>query len=297
MIFITGASGKLGYCVYRMFDGRIIPLVRRRCGLKNEIVTSFDFEELKRILKDARVIIHIAGSTEFWNRKSLWKGNVELTEKIVNSIPEKSLILFASSVSVYGSNPPMMADENTPINPDSEYARTKAIAEEIVRSHPNYVIFRIGPIYGEMYKIYFKFFSIMERGIVPVIGSGNNRIPFIYVRDVACCFVKAIKKDLRGIYIICGKPKRQRDIMIYSAKKLTNSFTVIRIPKNVAYASARVCELIGRGITREHIKVLACDRVFKIEKAKKDLGFQPISIWSGIDRMIRAYRRNKYGKG
>ena len=282
MIYITGASGRLGRVVFNRVGG--IPLVRRKCGLRGEIVTSFEVEELRKIFRDAKAVLHIAGSVKFNDKKSLWKGNVELTENIVNALPDNAKIIFASSIAVYGRNPPYMADESTQINPDNEYAKTKAIAEEIVSSHKNHVILRIGTIYGEVYKDYFKMISVISKGIVPILGSGDNRIPFVHVEDVADCFYNALRRDVKGIFVVCGKSERQRDIMFYTAKLLRNRFLVVRIPIKLASAFAKLFGL------SEHFKVLTSDRVFNFERAVRDLNFKPRDIWEGIREMVAIWR-------
>ncbi|ADB58050.1 NAD-dependent epimerase/dehydratase family protein [Archaeoglobus profundus] len=283
MIYVTGANGRIGRVVLEKVKG--IAIVRRSCGLPNEIVTSYEVEDLRRIFKDARAVLHIAGSVKFKDRKSLWKGNVELTEKVVNAVPDDAKIVFASSIAVYGSNPPYMANEETPINPDNYYAKTKALAEEIVSSHRKHVILRIGTVYGIQFNEYIKMISLISKGIVPIVGSGDNRIPFVHVEDVAQCFLNALKEDIQGVYIVCGKPEKLRDIMIFTAKLLRRRFFILRIPKSLAKALAKPLSL------EEHVKVLTSDRVFDIRKAMKYLGFNPRDIWGGIREVVDYWRR------
>ncbi len=289
MIYVTGANGRLGRVILRMVDG--IPLVRRSYGLKNEVVTSYDVEELKKILRDARAVLHVAGSMKFNDKRSLWEGNVRITENIINSIPKDAKVVFASSISVYGSNPPYMANEETEINPDSEYAKTKAIAEEIVRSHRDHVILRIGTIYGTQYDVYFRFISMINRGVVPMIGTGENRVPFVHVNDVADCFVKALRRDVRGIYIVCGNSERLKDVVVFTASLLRKRFFILRIPKTLAKMLAKPLGL------SEHVKVLTSDRVFDISKAMRELNFRPRKIWDGIREIVNYWRSLNEGQG
>jgi nucleoside-diphosphate-sugar epimerase len=282
MIYLTGASGRLGSAVLKRVN--CIPLVRRSVGLRNEIVTSYDVEELTRIFRDAKAVLHIAGSMKFNDKKSLWEGNVKITENVVNALPSNAKIIFASTIAVYGSNPPYMANEETEINPDNEYARTKAKAEEIVKSHRRHVILRIGTIYGVQYEEYLKMISLINRGIVPIIGSGKNRIPFVHIDDVANCFVESLRREVEGVYVVCGKSERLRDIMIFTARLLRKRFFILRIPKNLARCLAKPLGL------EEHVKVLTSDRVFDISKAMKELGFRPRDIWDGIREIVNYWR-------
>ena len=289
MIFVTGANGRLGRVVLRKVNG--IPLVRRSFGLGREVVTSYDVEDLRRILRNARAVLHIAGSMKFNDKKALWEGNVEITENVVNAIPRNSKIVFASSIAVYGSNPPFMANEETDINPDTEYAKTKAIAEEIVRSHRNHVILRIGTIYGVQYGEYLRMISMMCKGVVPIVGSGENRIPFVHVEDVADCFFNALKRNVRGVYVVCGKSERLNEIVKFLAKLIGKRFFTLKIPESLAKVIARPLGL------SEHVKVLTSDRVFDTSKAMRDLNFKPREIWDGIREIVNYWRSLNEGKG
>lgn len=282
MIYITGANGRIGRVVLRKVGG--IAVVRRPCGFKREIVTQYDAEELKRIFRDAKAVLHIAGSVKFNDRRDLWRGNVELTENVVNAIPEDAKLIFASSIAVYGTNPPFMANEETQPNPDNFYAKTKLKAEEIVSSHKNSVILRIGTVYGKHFKEYLRMIDIIDKGIVPLIGSGYNRIPFVHVEDVAECFLNALRRNVNGIYVICGKSERLRDIMIFTARLLRSRYFIVRIPKILAKIIAKPFGL------EEHFKVLTSDRVFDTSKAKKELNFKPGPIWNGIREVVEYWR-------
>ncbi len=289
MIYVTGANGRIGRVVLKKVNG--IALVRKPCGFEREIVTSYDVEELKKIFKDAKAVLHVAGSVRFNDRRDLWRGNVELTENVVNAIPSDAKLVFASSIAVYGKNPPFMANEETPVNPDNFYAKTKLKAEEIVSSHRNSVILRIGTVYGRHFKEYLRMIELIGKGIVPIVGDGSNRIPFTHVEDVAECFLNALKRDVRGLYVISGKSERLKDVMIFTARLLRRRFFVVKIPKGVANFFAKTFGFY------EHFKVLTSDRVFDTSKARKELNFKPTPIWDGIRDLVDCWRSLNEGKG
>ena len=129
-IYLTGATGRVGRAVLNAIPDAV-PLVRHPAGLENERVVDFSNEdELKKTLGDASVLVHIAGSVKTYDKRELWKSNFELTKRLVEALPEDARIVFASTVAVYGKKPvDVPADENTPVNPDSEYAKSKYEAE------------------------------------------------------------------------------------------------------------------------------------------------------------------------
>jgi nucleoside-diphosphate-sugar epimerase len=296
IIYLTGATGRLGKEVLRRIPDAT-PLVRKDSGLSGQIVTDFSERELKGILNDADVIVHIAGSIDTLDKKKLQEANVELTRKIVASAPKKSRIIFAGSVSVYGKKLAQVpADERTPINPDSDYAGSKYDAEKLISAHPDHVILRIGTIYGPGFGDYYKVLSYIERGKMKIIGDGSNRVPFVHVEDVADAIASAVSKG-KGVYVIAGDPLTQKEIYSVAARALDVKEPGSTVSKSAAGLLASFQEftyhLGGKKplLTKEHISVLANDRVFDCSKAKKDLGFSPRPLDHGIREMVLSYKK------
>jgi len=294
-IYITGATGRLGSAVLTKLTAKgieSIPLVRKPSQLKNEKVTDFSEKELVRILEDARVIIHIAGSVETYDKKKLREANVELTQKIINSAPSGSRIIFASSISVYGKHLENPANEKTKTNPDSDYSRSKYDAEKLVANYPDHVILRIGTVYGPQFSDYAKILRKIRQEKMTVIGDGKNHIPFVHVDDVAEAFLAAAEGKGNGTYVVVGDPLKQNEIYTIAARAMNVRPPKKHMPVALAMAIAWFGELLTRisrrkpGFSREHVSVLAYDREFDCSKAKKELGFKPRPLENGIESMI-----------
>lgn len=298
-VYITGANGRVGRAVLRLLPDAI-PLVRKESGLKNErVVDFFCSDELKKTLRDADVVIHIAGSVKTYDKNELWKSNYELTKRIVDSLPPNARVVFASTISVYGKKPQENpADERTSVKPDSEYAKSKYEAEKLVAAHNNHVILRIGTVYGPEFDDYFYVLDMLAKGKMKMIGDGNNRIPFVHVDDVAKAFVAAVSEG-NGVYIIGGEPKTQRMIYEIASKELG----ITPPDKNVPFMFADLAALLNEikagfsgkkpKITREHIAILGSDRNFDCSLARRELGFAPRSIEMGIAEMADLYKKRK----
>lgn len=297
-VYLTGATGRLGRAVLRRIVDAI-PLVRKEHGLPNEIVTDFSSRQLKGILNDADIIIHIAGSVETLDEKAMVEANTGLTARIVAAAPPGSRIIYASSISVYGKRLAQVpADEMTVAHPDSPYSRSKYEAERIVASHKDHCILRIGTIYGPGFEDYYKVLSMIERGRMKRIGDGKNRIPFVHVDDVADAFVAALERG-EGVYVICGEPMEQERIYSVAAKalgvKAPGSGIGLTLAMILASASEIAYRLGGKkpALTREHLSILGYDRAFDCGKARKELGFRPRDLEHGILEMIREYKARK----
>lgn len=294
-VYITGATGRLGSAVFQKIDA--IPLVLEPAGLKNEIVTDFSEEQLKKILKDAKTIIHIAGSLDTYDKKKLIAGNVELTKNVVNAAPKDSRIIFAGSISVYGKQlEKKPADEETTVNPDSDYALTKYEAEKFVSSHSDHVILRIGTIYGPQFSDYQKILTKIKNGKMKKVGDGTNRIPFVHVNDVAEVFKNALEKG-RGVYVVTGESLSQNDVYLIAAKALGVEPPTKQISVGTAMFFANLGEIWYKisgkrpSLSKEQIAVLAYDRVFDCSKAKKELGFKPKKLEEGIKEIVAGLAR------
>jgi len=291
-IYITGASGRLGRELLGLIPDAI-PLVRKKCNIKNSIVTDFSSDQLKKTLKNADVVIHLAGSRDFLDQKKAWEGNVELTRRIVEAMPKTAKIIYSSSISLYGKKfVGLPANENTETRPDTPYAKTKLEAEKIISTTPNHVILRIGPIYGQGFEEYFKVLRMVAKGKMKIIGDGNNHIPFVHVSDVAMAIKNAIEKG-HGIYVIVGDCLTQKQIYGIAAKSLEveppKKHLSITIAKLFAHFELFRTSNFG-GTPKfipEDIAVLSSDRDFDCKKAKKELEFEPRKLEDGIKEMIK----------
>jgi nucleoside-diphosphate-sugar epimerase len=294
-IYIIGSSGRLGKEVFKLIP-EAIPITRTINGLENEIVCDFSIESLKTTLKDADCILHLAGSVDMENKKELWNTNFELTKKIVDASLTRTRIIYASSISVYGKRPKTKpVTEQTIVKPDSEYSRTKFLAEEYIRKNrPNHVILRIGTLYGPEFADYFAVLKRIREGKMQIVGSGDNVLPFVHVQDVAGAIVNSIRSEA-GTYNIAGESGSQNQIYAIAAKEMEVEPPKRKIPRFAAIAAYRVSKFLGKktSIKEEHIQILASDRPFDCKKAKKELKFNPRAIEKGIREMCQIYKKRE----
>ncbi len=290
MIYITGASGRLGKRLLEVFP-KALPLSRKPILGRKSILTNYSRGQLEKILKKNDVVLHAAGSMDFENEAELRKGNVEIAENLAEALPEGKII-YASTIAVYGKKlAEIPADEYTELKPDSAYARAKLEAENIILNKNSWnVALRIATIYGPEYEDYFKIIKLIDKGKMIIFGNGENRIPFVHVEDVAYAFKLAYEKNAHGIYILSGKAEKQKEIYAYVAKALGKKPPWLSLPPKIAKTLAGWA---GIKFTDEHFDILSSDRVFDFAKAYNELGFSPRSLWKGLDEMVAVYK-NKY---
>ena len=128
--------------------------------------------------------------------------NVVGTENVVRT---GTRVIFASTIAVYGYNRGIPLTEEATLAPDSDYARSKVAAEEIVRRAGG-TILRFGAVYGARVKgNYRRLVRSLQRGRFIPIGNGHNRRSVIYDEDAATAVVALclgfITLRMRGHYL------------------------------------------------------------------------------------------------
>jgi nucleoside-diphosphate-sugar epimerase len=115
-------------------------------------------------------------------------------------------IVFMSTCSVYGAQDGLLSEES-PLNPLSLYAETKAEAEHALAAADS-IVFRLGTIYGVSdafsrirMDLVLNLLTVkaMLHGRISVFGGDQYR-PLLHVRDVAEAVVPTLFSEHRGIF-------------------------------------------------------------------------------------------------
>ena len=260
-ILVTGASGFVGrhfiasikdnFIIYALarrsqqdagvpFDTKIIWL---RCDIAKE-------NNLARILDDIAMqggvdyIFHFAGYYDFTNQDSpeYQRTNVDGTRNILkhaNKLQIKRFI-FSSSLAVTDFfSPGLVLNENSPPDAPIPYARSKAQAEELIRSYSKEfpcTIVRFAAIfsdwceYGPLYVLLKNWLSGgLKASFMP--GKGESALPYLHVHDLSIMLKKIMEKhqDLAQLEVLvasrsgCVSQKELFDIAsrYYYGKTLT----------------------------------------------------------------------------
>jgi len=134
--------------------------------------------------------------------------NHEAVRNICDNISDDKHLIFLSTCSVYGAQNNML-DENSPTNPLSAYASTKLKAEQYI-TDKNGTIFRLGTVYGigdtysrirlDLVVNVITMKSIFD-GEINIFGGEQWR-PLICIKDIAGYIEEAVRKDIRGTFIL-----------------------------------------------------------------------------------------------
>ena len=107
--------------------------------------------------------------------------------------------ILSSSCSVYGAGAGQILSEVSPVNPLTEYAKSSREAElgalELADDDFTVTVFRLATVYGVSRRMRFDLvINIMtlhavEKGVIHILGGGDQWRPLVHVRDVARAFL------------------------------------------------------------------------------------------------------------
>jgi dTDP-4-amino-4,6-dideoxygalactose transaminase/nucleoside-diphosphate-sugar epimerase len=166
-------------------------------------------DELNGFLDGVEAIIHLAGlsndpscdlepeRTERIN----YDATMELARRAARAGVRR--FLFASSCSVYGSNPAPIVDEESELYPVSLYAEMKAKAEHdlMLLPAPGMTIcaLRMATLYGLSPRMRFDLainlmvLNAVQKRLIHVLGGGQQWRPFLHVVDASRAFLTALR--------------------------------------------------------------------------------------------------------
>lgn len=323
MIFVTGGTGFLGRHLIPLLcrSGQPVrvltrhpeanPWLKRYANVEVVAGDLRDRAPLDAMLAGSRYLIHAGGLFRFWgDAREFDETNAIGTEHVMQAALHAGVekIVHVSSIAVIGQpDPTNIIDETCTPNPVDAYQRSKLRSENIaLRLHREaglpVVVVRPGAYYGPMGEYAFNrlFFRDPMRGLIMAVDGGNYIIFPAYVGDVAQGLLLALDKGVPGeIYNISGDWIAHRDAFAIVKREAHLWYPSLRLPGWLGIQTARVLEAISAITGREpfypvnlHSYVYNNWRV-SIDKARRELGFVPISFEEGARRTVAWYRAGK----
>ena len=300
-ILVTGATGRLGSALVRRllkkgFKVRALSRDKMRCaelfGKKCDAVqldlAKAHVNELFEACFGCAAVVHLAALLDGTTRQ-LMETNFEATKKLVQAARKAGVkrFVYCSSTAVYG-NPRGEVAEESAKNPVNTYGKSKLLAEEAVKAGGvPWIIIRPSVIYGPGFATGFKeVIKMAEKGRLPLIGTGRNRVALVHVDDVVEALLLAVSKKSaeNRDFNVSGPPVTQEKCVSLLAGAVSPAPRITKIPKAAAYLAAGAMELFARARGkrkqwREFARVLGEDRVFPAKKAERMLGWKPRRVF------------------
>jgi len=264
-IALTGGTGFVGsHLVDTLCAAGLAPRVLVRdlesprwiAGVEAEFIEGSmeDVESLKRLVRGAGTVIHLAGVLRAAREVDFDRGNRQGTRNLVSAtrdVAPKARYVHVSSLAAAGPSPePEGLSPDDPAAPISAYGRSKLGGEnELVTlgdSTP-WCILRPPGVYGPRDTDIFEFFKMASRGLA-AIPSGERWLTMAYVGDVVRAILAAGAEGAhREIYHLGERsPKRLDAIFSLLAEGAGRRVRVMRVPPAVIRAAGAVGSTLQR---------------------------------------------------
>jgi nucleoside-diphosphate-sugar epimerase len=312
-VLVTGATGLLSEHLLKGLQQRgeqiralVLPtenadtLVEQGVEVVRGDIT--DVSTLWPAVKDIDIIFHLAGMMGVWRPIADYRlVNVAGSENLYRVAQAEGVRRFVhtSSHTVYGLGYGRFLTENDAMRPDPDpYSISKAEGERLIRrlmlnSNVETVILRPGTFFGPGDRLHFgRMAQKVKNGKGVIIGQGDNALPFCYVSDVVQGFLLAAYHENApgNIYNISNdRPLTQQEIFDAIADNVGGKHPTLHLPYLPIYYGSIVAEKLALAthtkpmVTRLGAMMFGTDNRHSIEKARRELGYEPkVDLREGI---------------
>jgi nucleoside-diphosphate-sugar epimerase len=226
-VLITGHEGYIGSVMAPYFLSAGYDVVGLDTGYFSECRLVPELAEVPTVRKDIRdlepddldgfdAVVHLAALSndpignlnDGWTEQINYEASVRLAELARAAGVER--LLFSSSCIMYGMSEAAVVDEDSPLDPKTEYARSKVKAElaisELADESFSPTFLRNGTVYGVSPRMRFDTVfnellgSAVANGKVVVYGDGRPWRPVIHVKDLVRAFMVVLAAPREDVH-------------------------------------------------------------------------------------------------
>lgn len=312
-VFITGASGFIGGAIARQLAPRHDLLAMSRSTAGDDIVRKLGAEPVRCDLTTLApgqlpacdAVVHCAAWVEPWGRRAdYWGANVEGTERVLAAAQAAGArrFLHMSTEAVLWRGQHLRDVDEThpyPLRTPYLYAETKAEAEKrvVAANAPGFetIVLRPRLVWGPGDRTLVpEARAMVERGAFVWLDGGRARTSTTHVANLAHASELALERGRGGeIYFVTDG--ETTDFKSFLTKLLgVNGITVPErsLPSWLVRPVAAAIEGLWRALgpegppplTRHAVDLLCCDCTLRDDKARRELGYQPVI---GVEQGLR----------
>lgn len=322
-VLVTGATGFLGkYLVEELINnGYEVVAQGRKENILNNLKEQYKvnilkcaLNEIKNIDMNIDYVIHAAALSTVWGKwQDFYDSNVLGTENVIKFCLKNNVrrLIYVSSPSVYSAKFDRFNikeedfDKNNKLN---FYIKSKILAENLINKIDNKkletVIIRPRGLFGiGDTSLVPRLINANSKIGIPLFNDGKNIVDITCVENVAYSLRLAMEKEEANgnIYNITnGDPTEFKNILDKLFTELEERANYRKMNINLMYFVASVIELFYKlfriykepMITKYTIATLGYSQSLNIEKAKKDLDYNPkITLEEGIKKYAEHERK------
>ena len=188
----------------------------------------------------------------------------------------------------------------------THYGKSKLLAEKAVTElQIPYLIVRPTAVYGPGDKDFFLAFKIMNKGLDLSMGSREQQLTFIYVKDLVNAVFDLLKSDVinQSFFVsedrVYGKQEMGKIVAGLLNKKVLHFAIPVSVVKCIAAVSTLYSKFISRKATALNLEkvneLVAENWVCDIQPLKDAIDFKAkYSLESGLKETIEWYKENKW---
>ncbi|MEX0749303.1 MAG: NAD-dependent epimerase/dehydratase family protein [Dehalococcoidia bacterium] len=323
-VLVTGATGFVGQHVARRLaaSADVAIFARHRDKARAMFGDAVevrhgdlkDAASLDRALEGIDRVYHIAARRDHWGMPydDYYQANVVGTRSLLEAARRHgtSKIVYCSSVGVYGHGYQYFpVDEAHPFGQHlSFYHKSKALAEEVVRSYPDLPVVTVRPgwIYGpnDEWGGVTQMLIKLAKGQFAFVGSGENRLHPVFINDVVGGIVAAGESERYGeAYLLLGPEHTTFRNYVYA---MCDALGAERPRWSVPYLAGRAAcyalepmwlvknRVLGKKLlgdkppmTRDTLDGVSTHRYFDTSKATREIAHTPaVSIADGLQTTV-----------
>jgi dihydroflavonol-4-reductase len=318
---VTGATGFLGWHVANKLlarGERVRALVRKTSRVREldgEVVLGDlrDPESLERAVAGCAVVYHVAADYRLWAKdpSELYRSNVEGTRNLLTAARDAGVerVVYTSTVGCIGVPPDRPGDEASEVHLEEmagAYKRSKFQAEQVAMEFaraglPVVIVNPTAPVGDHDFKPTPTGKIVVDylKGDLPAfVDTGLNLVD---VEDTAEGHLLACERGKSGErYILGCENVTLEHILTRLAAISGGKAPRFRIPYAVAYAAGLAstgwANLTGHEPRApiDAVKMARKKMFVSLDKAKRDLGFNPQPVDGALKRAVDWFRANGY---
>ncbi|MBI1225310.1 MAG: NAD-dependent epimerase/dehydratase family protein [Bacteroidetes bacterium] len=317
---ITGATGYIGTQLTKRLvaEGHIVHALYRSEGkaaelkeLPNTNLKKGDLLDKPSLLAAAEgcdAVFHVAAFAKPWdkNPKTFYDYNLDGAVNVFEAAKQAGVkrVIFTSTAGTMSPNQGGKSNESTARSNDffTDYDRSKGQAEAIAKqmSSPDLEIVTVNPsrVYGpgllsdsngvtRMVKMY------LEGKFRLLPGDGNSLGNYVFIDDVVEGHLAAMRQGRAGERYILGGANASFNGFFETLAKLSGKqVRMVKVPLPVMKLVSHVMEahanLTGKPpvLTPPWVKRFHYNWELSIEKAQKELGYQPLGLEQGLSKTL-----------
>lgn len=319
-VLITGATGFTGGHLARHLAARghvVRVLVRDTARAASLASAGYDLvrgdltepSSFPAAVAGCEVVYHVAAVYRQAGlpREAYARVNTEAVGALVEASAAAGVrrVVHCSTVGVHGDVEHPPADEDAPLRPGDVYQETKVAGERLARDTASrtgveLTIVRPSGIYGPGDRRLLKLFKGVARRRFVVLGDGEIFYHLTYVEDLAegMRLAGEVPGGANRTYILAGSEVTTLNELVARIASIAGVDPPrLHLPVWPVWTAGALCEALCAPfgaeppLYRRRVDFFTKSRAFRIDRARRELGFAPaVGLDEGIRRTLAWYR-------